>query len=110
MFDKNYPVYIGMSKSAFTEMRRNGRLYNVRSLKFTDSMEEAEKNAREEGKKVEDKTGIVVKFETNSLFSNIIFSDESLLDVIEGIFKFVLGFYEIEVLIVVVDGGGGEYC
>lgn len=107
-FDTNYPVYLGMSKSAFKELRSHGRLHDARSLNFTSSMGEAEKNAREEADAAGESTGIVVKFETGSLFDNIIFLDETLLDVLEGIFKFVLGFYEIEVMVII--EGGGEYC
>ncbi len=108
-FDTTYPVYLGVSKSYFNHLRFTGRLHGARGLKFTSSMKEAEANAREEARKVGEETGIVVKFETEKLVKHPVFTGNILEDIIDGIFRFITGFYEIVVIVEVIEEGG-EYC
>jgi hypothetical protein len=108
-FDSNYPIYLGLSKTAFSELRLHGRLHNVSKTKFTDLMSIAEENAKKEAKKVGDEKGVVVKFNTVELYKHPVFFGNLFDDVIERIFQFIVGFYEVEVIVIVVDNGV-EYC
>ena len=106
-FDTSYPVYLGVSKSFFNEVRYSGRLHNVHDLKFTPSMEEAEAQAREAANSVNEPAGIVIKFDAEALSKHPAFVNE-LIKEIEKIFKFISGYYEV--LIEIIFDHGGDYC
>jgi hypothetical protein len=105
-FDTNYPVYLGVSKSFFNALQTSGRLTNVRGLKFTDSLSKAEYYARLEAAKLEEPVGVVLKFDTAKLFNHPVFFSSLLEDLIDTVFDFITGFYDVVVEIIIVDEGG----
>lgn len=108
-FDPTYPIYLGVSKSFFNTLRFTGRLHGARKLEFTDSMKQAEANARKEAHAVGEESGIVIKFETEALLKHPVFTGNVLEDIIDRIFQFITGFYAVVVIVDVVDNGG-DYC
>jgi len=110
-FDPAYPIYLGVSKTFFNALRLTGRLADALKADFTISMEEAEIQARAAAAAIGEEIGVVIKFETAELAKHPLFQRilDDVEDVIEGIFKFITGFYEVSVTIVVVENGG-NYC
>lgn len=109
-FDKEYPIYIGVSKKEFEEIKRRNKLY-ADLFEFTDSMDKAEKNAIYSAEVHGEEKGFVIKFNTAKLLEEEFSNNFTIYKFISGIvksmslnrdkiiikdvFKYVLGYYEI---------------
>lgn len=101
--DTDYPIYIGVSKKFFKELRTHGRLHEIDKVKFTDSMKEAEEQARAAAQNEGEEVGMVIKFDTRFLLEHPVFSKQSSNNVIDHIFRYIVGFYEIVIDVIFGD-------
>lgn len=109
-FDKEYPIYIGVSKREFEEIRKHKKLY-ADSFEFTDSMKTAEFNALASVPDDSKECGVVIKLNTAKLLEEV-FTEEFRFSkyvgdfiqsltcdkdriVIRHVFKYILGYYEV---------------